>query len=240
MRLPLFCSILAAFFACSSRTAPPTSPPAPASEPAKAWTAYFGNLHAHSEVSDGVETPAVAFEYAKTEGKLHFMCLSEHNHEVTKAELDQVRAAATASTTSGFVALQGQEYSKLPPGGIGDGNLLIEVDSADELAVGTEWSVVVNHDAGKHECFLIHVDQVGSQDDAWTAPIWIDPALSPETPEHTEEVVVPAGVKYVGSKNSEVYHIPNCKVVSTIKAENKVEYTTEPNGKRLHRNCPQE
>jgi len=87
------------------------------SEPAKAWTAYFGNLHAHSQVSDGVESPATAFAWARDEGKLHFLCLSEHNHMVDAAELATVNQAASDATSASFVGLVGQEYSKLPPNG---------------------------------------------------------------------------------------------------------------------------
>lgn len=45
-------------------------------------------------------------------------------------------------------------------------------------------------------------------------------------------------VKFVGSKNSDVYHYPNCADVKKIKPENLVKYKTAPEGKRLHQGCP--
>src|SRR5438094_1862355 len=42
---------------------------------------FFGNLHSHTAYSDGTGTPAEAYEYARTTGKLDFLCISEHNHK---------------------------------------------------------------------------------------------------------------------------------------------------------------
>ena len=47
-------------------------------------------------------------------------------------------------------------------------------------------------------------------------------------------------VKFVGSKNSEVYHYPNCADVKKIKPENLVKYKSAPEGKRLHKGCRSE
>jgi phosphatidylserine/phosphatidylglycerophosphate/cardiolipin synthase-like enzyme len=47
-----------------------------------------------------------------------------------------------------------------------------------------------------------------------------------------------ADVKFVGSKNSDVYHYPNCADVKKIKPENLVKYKAAPEGKRLHKGCP--
>lgn len=52
------------------------------------------------------------------------------------------------------------------------------------------------------------------------------------TPSPTHEV------KFVGSKRSDVYHYPECKVVAKIAAHNLVEYESAPAGKRLHKGCP--
>ena len=38
---------------------------------------------------------------------------------------------------------------------------------------------------------------------------------------------------------SGVYHHPDCSVVKRIKPENFVEYMAAPEGKRLHKGCPQ-
>jgi len=80
--------------------------------------AYFGNLHAHSQLSDGHAdiSPRQAFDLAKGEGKLDFLCLSEHNHMLEPTEFATLMSAATAATKDGFVALFGQEFSTITKG----------------------------------------------------------------------------------------------------------------------------
>lgn len=80
---------------------------------------YFGNLHAHSNASDGNKntSPADAFRIAREQGGLDFLSLSEHNHIMAdQATYDGVIAAADAATTNGFVALFGQEFSTIKKG----------------------------------------------------------------------------------------------------------------------------
>lgn len=48
----------------------------------------------------------------------------------------------------------------------------------------------------------------------------------------------PSGVQFVGSRRSNVYHVPTCKIVEEIDPHNLVEYAAAPTGKRLHKNCP--
>jgi hypothetical protein len=45
-------------------------------------------------------------------------------------------------------------------------------------------------------------------------------------------------VKFVGSRRSEVYHLPGCADAKRISPENLVEYSDAPEGKRLHQGCP--
>jgi len=84
------------------------------------WRAYFGNLHSHTAVSDGSDRPDRAFRYARQDAKVDFLCLSEHNHDIgpntTQAGLDELATAALTATTSGFVALVGQEFSTIKNG----------------------------------------------------------------------------------------------------------------------------
>lgn len=76
---------------------------------------YYGNLHAHSELSDGKKgvTPRDAYQHARTEGNLDFMSLSEHNELLTKQEMTILQKAADEETKDGFIALYGQEYGKI-------------------------------------------------------------------------------------------------------------------------------
>ncbi len=45
-------------------------------------------------------------------------------------------------------------------------------------------------------------------------------------------------VKFVGSRRSQTYHLPDCKDVDNIDPDNLVEYTEAPPGKHLHSGCP--
>lgn len=68
-----------------------------------------------------------------------------------------------------------------------------------------------------------------------TAPTATTPTAPPKPSVPTKPAV---GVKFVGSRNSQVYHLPGCSAVKTIKPENLVEYAEAPEGKRLHEGCP--
>ncbi len=45
--------------------------------------------------------------------------------------------------------------------------------------------------------------------------------------------------KFVGSRNSAVYHYATCAAVGRISKDNLVEYDAVPSGKRLHAGCPE-
>src|SRR2546429_5624721 len=100
---------------------------------------FFGNLHSHTAYSDGTGTPQDAYDYARTTGKLDFLCVSEHNHASAEGTgndplrlhiaLDHTlyngsRADSLISTANSintqfagsFVALYGQEFSAITHG----------------------------------------------------------------------------------------------------------------------------
>ena len=67
--------------------------------------------------------------------------------------------------------------------------------------------------------------------EAYTGPAKAEATSTPEAePAHPG--------RYVGSKNSAVYHLPGCKDVEKISPSNRVEYDEPPPGKRLHKGCP--
>lgn len=74
---------------------------------------FFGNLHAHSNLSDGFfgTTPEAAYEFARIRGDLDFMSLSEHNHMMDGEETAALVQAASDSSSTSFAGLYGQEYS---------------------------------------------------------------------------------------------------------------------------------
>jgi hypothetical protein len=92
---------------------------------------YFGNLHAHTSYSDGVETPDKAYAYARDVAKLDFLAITEHNHlmggfqstpekrrelYVGKEPASLVNAAKRLTEDGKFVALYGQEFSSMSKG----------------------------------------------------------------------------------------------------------------------------
>ena len=86
---------------------------APAS--AAGYNLYFGDLHAHTDYSDGVGTPAEAYAAAKAAGA-DFFATTDHVHYpygtgvLTPSLWAATRAAADAATKDGaFVAMAGYE-----------------------------------------------------------------------------------------------------------------------------------
>jgi hypothetical protein len=66
-----------------------------------------------------------------------------------------------------------------------------------------------------------------------------EPYTPPAVPSGAPETRKPASTaKYVGRRNSDLYHLPGCRDVERIIAGNLVEYSEEPAGKRLHEGCP--
>ena len=101
---------------------------------------YFGNIHAHTDFSDGnqdllngINTPQESFEYAKASDNFDFLGISEHNHSDAKARKVEpkpddvtitpqiyrqgVGEAAASTVNDSFVALYGMEYGINSKGG---------------------------------------------------------------------------------------------------------------------------
>lgn len=80
------------------------------------YTAYFGNLHAHTGYSDGVQTPADAYHYARNLAPtpLDYLAVTEHNHSAAGMSLPNyangLAQAAAANDDGNFVAIFGQEW----------------------------------------------------------------------------------------------------------------------------------
>ena len=94
---------------------------------------YFGNLHSHTNYSDGTGTPEEAYRYAYNEGGLDFLAITDHNHQMAgKMEgekysyniyegPDGQALIPTANRLNQelagkFVALYGQEFSTIELG----------------------------------------------------------------------------------------------------------------------------
>jgi hypothetical protein len=79
------------------------------------YTPFFGNLHSHSSYSDGVQTPADAYAYARLSAPtpLDFLAVTDHNHSGAGMQLSSydlgMAQAASANSDGDFVAIYGQE-----------------------------------------------------------------------------------------------------------------------------------
>jgi hypothetical protein len=116
---------------------------------------YFGNLHAHSDYSDGQKdnpggTPADAYTYALGSMGMDFLGISEHNHfsslnnpgnELANYHLGVAQAAAFNSTHSNFLALYGMEWGVIS----GGGHVLVYGDGMNDLF---GWESNVNGNVG--------------------------------------------------------------------------------------------
>ncbi len=73
---------------------------------------YFGNLHAHTKLSDGKGTPAEGFAWARDQARYDFYAITDHAKSLTALEWSELGKQAAAFTKDGsFVALRGFEWS---------------------------------------------------------------------------------------------------------------------------------
>ncbi len=93
---------------------------------------YFGNLHAHTALSDGSGTPDDAYDRARNTAKLDFLAVTEHNHSQVEpkdkgpghtgtvgkdpALYAQLLQSAQSHEQADFVTLWGQEFSTISSG----------------------------------------------------------------------------------------------------------------------------
>ena len=84
---------------------------------------YYGNLHSHTSYSDGAQTPAQAYAYARGSAPtpLDFLAVTEHNHGGAGMVLGNYglleAEAAAANDDGNFVAIFGQEWGIIASGG---------------------------------------------------------------------------------------------------------------------------
>jgi hypothetical protein len=92
-------------------------------DPDPGFTPYFGNLHSHTSYSDGVQTPADAYAFARLSAPtpLDFLAVTDHNHSGAGMSLPNyaqgMAEAANANSDGDFVAIWGQEWGILTTGG---------------------------------------------------------------------------------------------------------------------------
>jgi hypothetical protein len=108
-----------------------------------AYNVYFGNLHAHSDYSDGNKdhpgyTPADDYNYAQSAECMDFLGISEHNHFsspdnpgnlITNFHKGSQQADAFSATHPTFLALYGMEWGVIS----GGGHVVVYGDGMDNL-----------------------------------------------------------------------------------------------------------
>ena len=86
-------------------------------EPAGEYRIYFGNLHSHTGLSDGIGTPDEAYDYARYTAGLDFLAITEHSnlydHDLdwdrSRKWVDIQQTAARKTEEDAFLALYGAE-----------------------------------------------------------------------------------------------------------------------------------
>ncbi|MEM2899237.1 MAG: CehA/McbA family metallohydrolase [Thermoplasmata archaeon] len=78
---------------------------------------FFGNLHAHTSISDGEGRPADAFAYARDVAGLDFMAVTDHGEQIMPSEWDEIVNSANQFNRDGeFVAIYGFEFADVLQG----------------------------------------------------------------------------------------------------------------------------
>jgi len=94
------------------------------------YQTYFGNLHSHTGYSDGEQTPAAAYNFARNTAPtpLDFLEVSEHNHSNAGMSLPSyalgLSQANAANDDGNFVAIYGQEWGVTTNPGDGHVNII--------------------------------------------------------------------------------------------------------------------
>ena len=73
------------------------------------YNLYFGDLHSHTEYSDGEGTPDEAYETAQAAGA-DFLAITDHHYKLLDWEWEDILRSADEHSTSSFAALTGYEY----------------------------------------------------------------------------------------------------------------------------------
>jgi hypothetical protein len=134
-------------------------------DPDLGYNAYFGNLHSHTGYSDGVQTPADAYQFARFTAPtpLDFLAVTDHNHSTAGMSLPNyaqgLSQAAAANSDGDFVAIYGQEW------GLATNGHVIVLDAP----------VLFGWEAGNHDVFVAEGDYAG----LYTAALANPPASHP-------------------------------------------------------------
>jgi hypothetical protein len=78
---------------------------------------FLGDLHSHTSYSDGAQTPADAFTYARDTANIDFLAVTDHSNSLNSTEWADTQTQADAFTQTGsFVGMAGFEYTNSAEG----------------------------------------------------------------------------------------------------------------------------
>ena len=129
---------------------------------------YFGNLHSHSDYSDGNKdnptyTPADDYTYAMTSQCMDYLGISEHNHYssahnpgniITTYHMGSIQANTFTSSHSNFLAMYGMEWGVIS----GGGHVVVYGDGMDKLF---GWETTVPGVGINYDVFVAKSDYTG-------------------------------------------------------------------------------
>ncbi|MEP7080128.1 MAG: T9SS type A sorting domain-containing protein [Ginsengibacter sp.] len=129
---------------------------------------YFGNLHSHSDYSDGNKdnpgyTPADDYTYAMTAQCMDYLGISEHNHFssannpgniITTYHMGSTQANSFTSSHSNFLAMYGMEWGVIS----GGGHVVVYGDGMDKLF---GWETTVPGVGINYDVFVAKNDYTG-------------------------------------------------------------------------------
>jgi hypothetical protein len=163
-------------------------------DPDLGYSAYFGNLHSHTGYSDGDQTPAEAYAFARLGAPtpLDFLAVTEHNHTAAGMQYGNyalgLAAAQAANDDGDFVAIFGQEWGVTTNPGDGHVNVF-------------ESPALFGWEPGQYDVFVAQSDYLGLYDAAVANPPSSYPLLlefcHPGADDFGNFVTSPAGLSAV-------------------------------------------
>ncbi|MFN0150365.1 MAG: hypothetical protein ACKVU1_06595 [bacterium] len=88
------------------------------------YQVFWGNMHSHTILSDGVGTVLQAYTYARDTANIDILAITDHSHYLTASEYTSLRSTADVfNAAGGFVAIAAQELGIANATGYGHMNV---------------------------------------------------------------------------------------------------------------------
>jgi hypothetical protein len=163
---------------------------------------FFGSLHSHTGLSDGMGTPSEAYTRARDVAHLDFLAITEHNHAdagdiannhalyTGPGSLSLIPTANSFTEEGVFIAFYGQEFSSISKGNhvnVIDAPAVIDVANGDFRALIEDWLPLHLDTQGQEPLLLLNHPTLGPDekeygiDDFPDTATWLA-ALDPRAP----------------------------------------------------------